>query len=204
MAGWVEAEVEVLPLLSFTRSALTLSSLRTSIPLLHDRTCAVYDCMTEHCLDESKDVAYWLRQEKAKSRLITRELYQTKRAAFQRCMRAIHSAGVDFDPRNRHTAIPTPRHAARLARDAQTAWRNLRNLQRECESFDKILEGAAERKRRAWETQHRLVVEARFLHCAEMAACEARRRAALRLLLAGKTVLYGIVWTRGLSAVEST
>lgn len=173
------------------------------LSLLIDRVYPLYDCMLMHYGDEQADVNYWLRQEKEKNHGVPAVVKGQK--SFKKYMDALSSGGSLYDPRNdplgRLLAMEEVAGRGQMAREAKRAWQQLHHVQEEIAGFDEILDGSAELKKKQYQIQSRKVSEALVLHCAHMAAREARRWAGLRWKKAQGLLMCMLWWTN--RAVDS-
>lgn len=149
---------------------------------LVDRACPMYDSMSTYYIDERAHVDCWLQEAKEKSR--NGFCIVDEQRKLEESMSALRSQGSRYDPREdpQGTLLIGEVLAGRgqIARAARQTWQRLYHTQLAAESFFHILDGSARSMKNQLSGQLLKVTEARILHCAHVAALEARRWAERR------------------------
>lgn len=145
--------------------------------------------MLEHCDDELTQVTKWLLRCKARNR--NDRDYHKRLANFERHLKLLENEDVDYNPRDRNAPIPLNSRKARLALGARAAWRELRTEEDRTARFDRILEEAADLRRRGLDSLKAKLEIAHGRHILLMSPRLSSRKAVERWIRAGKLTIYG-------------
>lgn len=159
---------------------------RTLYPPWFDRATGVHQIVQRNLREEIRGVDARFYTENSSN------LVQQRKQAFEDSERVLRDRDIDYDPRDSRAQVPFG-EAGMFAREARRNWVLLKDIQREDEEWNKLMEGVAEQRLAILNERFTAAEQAYDLHIGFLLAV---RKHALRWRIVGRTVLGSVRWMR--------